>query len=366
MPKIFGTHTPAELKNLAINGGFDFWQRFEANTQTINTSASQNAYTADMWSYFSGGTSTHNYSIAQGTNTLLTETQSGFQSNFVYVFTRITGLPSFATSDYTSPAVYRMEGFDYAKIHGKLVTFGFWMQATAAGTYSFVLQNGTQTRAYGTTFTISGSNTWQYVTVSIQMEVPTTNYVFTSGLGLQVIIGAVTGTTFAVPSANSWLAGQFFASPGVTNWMATSAANIQIAQFSIVEGPLGLGATGFARAGLSIQQELALCQRYYQKSLRQGLPAATGQGVAGTGLEVLRWDATSNNSLNIKFPVVMRVSPSITTYNPVSANSNFRDFDNGADRSFIGSFAGPGTVALYGQNFVLGQTGIHWSADAGL
>lgn len=366
MSKLLGVHIPAELKNIAINGNFDFWQRVEGTTTTINTATNQNAYTADMWAFFSGGASTHNFSIAQAANTSLTEAQSGFQSSLVYSFTRITGLVSFGASDYTVPACLRVEGFDYAKIHGKTATFGFWVNASVAGTYSFVVQNGAQTRNYVTTFTVTGG-TWQFVTISVVMEVPTTNYTFTSGLGIQVLIGGVTGTTFATSTLNSWQAGQIFAASGTTNWMATTGATLQIAQFSIVEGPLGFGATGFARQGKTIQQELALCQRYYQKSFAIGTAPATGVNNVNSGMWIARYSAIGAWAVSSQLAVPMRTAPSFTGFNPVSANANWRDIDNNVDVTSFGGVQSTKWLGIYSAgNGATGQTAINWTLDAGL
>jgi len=273
MSKIIGAHTPSEIRNLAINGAFDFWQRVEGSTTTVNTATTTSGYAADMFTYDSGGSTVKNYSIARSA-TIPTVAQSGFQSTYSLLATMVTGIASFAASDYVEVCQYRMEGLDFEKIHQKTVTFGFWAQASVTGTYSFALRNGSTNRSYVTTFTINGASTWQFISISVQMDtVGTWNFDNTNAL--YVDIGSYAGTTYATSTLNSWQAGSYVVASSATNWMATSSATFQIAQFSIVEGPLGFSATGFARNGRSIQQELALCQRYYEKSYPQGVAPGT-------------------------------------------------------------------------------------------
>lgn len=50
-----GINAPYEVKNLAINGAFDFWQELVGATRTINTATTQFAYSSDMFKYYSAG-----------------------------------------------------------------------------------------------------------------------------------------------------------------------------------------------------------------------------------------------------------------------------------------------------------------------
>lgn len=284
MAKIIGSHIPAELKNLAINGALDFWQRVGSSTTTVNSSSIQATITADMFKFDSGGSTNKNYSVVRSTD-VPSQAQSGFVSTYSYLFTMLTGIASPAAGDYVVPIDYRMEGLDYEKIHAKVATFGFWFKSSIAGTYSFALQNGSQNRSYVTTFSQSGANTWQYQTITVQMDSSGT-WNFDNTIGLIVLIGAVAGSTSSTSSLNQWQSGSFLAASSGTNWQATTNATVQIAQFSIVEGPLGLGATGFQRQGKSIAQESALCLRYFESVPWTGTPYSSTRMFTTYGFKV--------------------------------------------------------------------------------
>jgi hypothetical protein len=192
-----------------------------------------------------------------------------------------------------------MEGLDYEKIHTKTINFGFWVNASVLGTYSFALANNALTRCYTTTFAIASVG-WQYVTVPVTLD-QTGTWLFSNGVGLRVQIGAVAGSTFASPSNGVWQAGNYYAAVGATNWMATSGATLLVTQFSMLEGALGLGAQGFARQGKSLGHELALAQRY---CLQVPISGVSLQRVANANI--------GNADVLFQYPVDMRATP---TYN---------------------------------------------------
>jgi hypothetical protein len=263
MAKITAVHVPAQPRNIIINGNLDYWQRVIGATTTINTAAPSTNYTADRFGNSGAGPTNKNYSIVRSTD-VPSLAQSGNQSAYSYLYTQLTGI-SMAAADYIAPIQYRVEGFDYAKIHGKKATFGFWFKASIAGTYSFALQNGTFDRNYMTTFTHNSADTWEFKSITVQMDTSGT-WALDNTMGLGIVIGGCGGSTLQTANVNGWQSGSYIQATGSTNWMATTNANIRIAQFSLVEGSLGLGPTGFMRAGETIQDELAMCQRYYAKS----------------------------------------------------------------------------------------------------
>lgn len=367
MAKILGVHIPLEPKNLAINGAMDFWQRVEAATTTVNTASSTNGYTADMFSYVSTGTTVKNYSIVQS-STVPTLAQSGFQSVFSYLFTMVTGIASPAAGDAVVPITYKMEGADYERIHSKTVTFGFWTQASISGTYSFALQNSANNRSYVTTFTVSAANTWQFIPITVTLD-NTGTYNFGNGVGLIAYIGAVSGTTFQTSTLGSWQAGNLITASTGTNWQATTGATFYVTQFSIVEGSLGFGALGFLRAGKNIQQELALCQRYYEKSYDIGVAVGTANA---NGWQAWFNPTTATSQMfSVAFKTTKRIDPTtITLYSGTSgASGTVRDNTASADVSAVGQQIGTtGYVVAPSSSFAATNHQIlwHWIAEAGL
>lgn len=325
MAKIAAVHVPAELKNHFINGGLDIWQEKAGTTTTVNTATTTLTKFADMFAINSQGATSKNYSVVRSTD-VPTFAQSGYQSTYSELFTMLTGIASPAASDWVSPCQYSMEGLDYQKLHSKTVTFGLWVKASIAGTYSFALGNAAGNRSYVTTFTMNGAATWEFKAITVTLD-NTGTYNFDTGTGLLIYIASVTGSTFQTSTLNQWQAGTFFAASTGTNWQGTTNATFQVAQLSLLEGSLGLGPTGFARVGKDYQQELAMCLRYYWKSGANSVLCA-GEFNTTTAVRGI-----------IQYPVQMRTTPSLS----VSAGT-----DLVLDRPGTSAASGTGTPSYAG------------------
>lgn len=125
------------------------------------------------------------------------------------------------------------------------------------------------------------------------------------------------GGVFVVPSDAKNLVLVFF-----TSGQMSAADEFQLAD-------VGLFAGDQARASSTVRpgEELARCQRFYRKTF--GIDVAPVQNVgAVTGCE--RWTAvsagaTDQRSPSFNFPVHMRATPTVTTFNPLAANAQVRD-----------------------------------------
>lgn len=346
MAKIQGVHTPLKLSNFVINGGLDFWQMVAGTTTTVNTATTTVNTTADMIKTASVGATVKNYSVVRSTD-IPSLAQSGFQSTYSLLFTMLTGISSFAAGDWVNPAQYRMEGLDYAKIHSKTVTVGFWVKASIAGTYSFAVQNGAANRSYVTTFSINGANTWEFKTITLTLD-NTGTYLFDTGIGLIFYIGTVAGATFSTASLNTWQAGEFYHATTGTNWMATTNATLRVSQISLVEGSLGLGATGFTKAGDTIEDEFALCQRYYEKSY--DLETAPGAITTTGALEYTATTSTSGGGQQpgARFAVRKRIIPVMVLYSTTTgAPGKTANINTGLDVTITSEMQGEGGFNTY-------------------
>lgn len=359
MSKIIGAHIPAQTKNYAINGSFDFFQEREGNATIINTTGS-NAYWADQWKEFSGGTTNKSFNHIQSAD-VPSFAQSGFTSRYSGMFTMTTGIVSFAAGDYVQPFEHILEGLDYSKLHGKPVTFGFWAKASVAGTYSFAMRNAAVNRSYVTSFTI-GANNWEFKSITVTMD-NTGTWVFDNNLALYIEIGSYAGTNFQTGVTGSWQTGNVFVPTGATNWMATSGATLRIAQFSIVEGALGLGATGYVRAGMTYEEELMLCQRYYEKSMQQGLSIGNATSV---GCATNLTGANGEGRCTVFFKTVKRnASPSINYYSTATAAlGNVRNNTNGTDLVCSAIGIGDSAYSLTAGTLSSQWLTWQWTADA--
>jgi hypothetical protein len=118
--------------------------------------------------------------------------------------------------------------------------------------------------------------------------------------------------------------------------------------------------------------ELRRSQRRYQKSFNQATVPAQA---VGTTTGETRWrrfgSGTATEATQIRLAVPMRITPSITFYNPASANAQARDeggsgdcastaSQNVCDNSFEVTCTGNGSGTAGG------WIGVHWVADARL
>lgn len=374
MSKIIGMHVPAEVKNYVINGGLDFWQEKGATVTTINTTSTVTSYSSDMLGFVSAGTTVKNYSLARSTD-VPTPAQSGFQSTYSALFTMITGISSFASGDIILPFEYRMEGLDYSKIHGKQVTMGFWIKASATGTYSVSIRNSAGTRSYVTTVSVNNPNTHEFKTITLTLDTAAASYSFDNTSALLVNLCTFSGATYQTATLNQWQAGNFTTATTATNYMATSGATVRISQLSIVEGSLGLGDKGFQRAGKNISQELSMCQRYFEKSFPIDFTPANGPDATSFSTFLGIHNTITSNTASggiVVFKNHKRSTPTFVVYGNNAGNGRYLNPGNASivysaqavvpDTSSVNSV----TISQQAIASTLLSVTFHWTADSRL
>lgn len=110
--------------------------------------------------------------------------------------------------------------------------------------------------------------------------------------------------------------------------------------------------------------ELALCERYFEKSFEMTTAPAQNAGVNGA-LHLYASAATQN--LYVFFKTRKRAAPTVTTYNTSAANANWRDLSAGADLAAIVNTPSQSGFSVYSGAFVAGNHNyLHWSASARL
>jgi len=117
--------------------------------------------------------------------------------------------------------------------------------------------------------------------------------------------------------------------------------------------------------------ELALCQRYYEKSFSPDI--APAQSAGNTNVEF--WTATTAGAVaqqapSVPYKAMKRATPTATAYNPGAANGNVRNITDSADCSALTITVNDRTITFsYTANAgcAVGETmGVHWTADAEL
>ena len=294
-------------RNRIINGDMRIDQRNSGASVAINNSAS---YIVDRWSSnTTGGAGTGTATVQR-----VADAPVGFSSSLRYT---VTNAKTPAAGDVFL-IQQLIEGqniidFAYGTESPKTVTLSFWVKSSLTGTFSGSLQSLNSISTYRTylfNYTVNSTNTWQYVTVTAPgdtVQVPTQN----NTVGYQINFDLGTGSTFRTSTLNSWVTGNFVASSSALNLISTNGATFQLTGVQLEAGSV---ATPFERR--SYGAELALCQRYYEKSFNVEVAPANGGTATSFVTEEGFSAAVSTNRLGsgtvVRFAVTKRASPTIT------------------------------------------------------
>jgi hypothetical protein len=122
-----------------------------------------------------------------------------------------------------------------------------------------------------------------------------------------------------------------------------------------------------------LQDELKLCERYFEKSFALSQAPVQAAGLNSGELQMrTAGGASAAISLTTRFSTRKRATPTITFYNPAAANGQVRCIDASADGSATTVGANTGEAQLFvvsnasASNPVNGLVGVHWTASAEL
>ena len=209
-----------------------------------------------------------------------------------------------------------VEGFNIADLawgtaNAKTITISFWVRSSLTGTFGGALQNSAADRSYPFSYTISSANTWEQKSVTIAGDTSGT-WLTTNGVGVGVQFSLGTGSTNS-GTAGSWQAANLSSATGAVSVVGTNGATFYITG---VQLEIGTSATPFERRLYG--QELANCQRYYEKGFALDTAPADGSGdyFNGGGLGAFAFAANALRTLPIIYRVEKRASPTVTLYRP--------------------------------------------------
>ncbi len=350
------TTTSFSGKNLVIGGNFDTnpWQRGTSFATIID-----GTYTADRWVYEKNGTMVH--TVSQVADAPAVSTTNPYGTNCLNL-ALTTPQTSIGSGDY-SVILQAIEGYNYALIAQNAFTLSFWVKATATGTYCVSFKNGGLDRSYVAEYTINTTNTWQYITINVPAPPSGGTWKYTTDVGLSINFTVACGSTFQT-TAGSWASGNFFGSSNQINGVNTGDTNFRLA---FVQLEAGNTATPFEYR--TVQQELSLCQRYYEKSYQivDAPGTATISGVHDT------WVAANSIAIggpylinHPRFKVDKRVAPTITLWSDAGTVGSW--YVNGYKASNAIQIStttfvvnnNTGGIAVISLDFCYG----HWSANA--
>ena len=315
-------------RNMVTNGSMQVSQR---STSVAGIGANGTAYhTLDRWQIETGGSNSGRFTMSQSS-----DAPSGFGSSLKLDCT--TADTSIGTSEYLL-LEYRIEGQDVQRIKkgtsdAEEITISFYVKANAS--FNFVLEvlDATNNRACSKLF--STTTGWNRVEITYPADT-TGEIVNSNAQGIRLFFWLHAGSTYTSGALNS---SSFNATTpskrasGISSFYSSTDNEFYLTGFQMEVGDT---ATPFEHR--SYGDELAKCQRYYEKSYNQGTApgASTHLGSRSSGGNQA---ANTTGEIGGYFPFIVtkRTAPSVTIWDQ-SGNQ------------------GKTTVSLYGTGTTQNQT----------
>lgn len=238
-------------RNLIINGAMQVAQRGTSFTP----SSSATVYTLDRQTFY--------YNMGSHTVEQSTDAPAGF-TNSLKITVTTAGTIGANTINQLGIGI---EGYDTVGLRwdgkgsAKPATASFWVKTSVAGTYAYRIRlSGVGTIVKE--FTVNSANTWEYKTISIP-ACPYTIPNFQNGLGFFVGWQLDCGTTFQSTANGAWETPDNYGTTGMTNNFGQTLN----ATFQVTGHQFEVGDTATPFEHRSYGEELALCQRYFQRKV---------------------------------------------------------------------------------------------------
>jgi hypothetical protein len=320
------------MRNRIINGAMVIDQR-NAGASISVSSNTGNQFGADR--FLVQGTSAEGVFTAQQ---LSSTPPTGFK-NYVRIQTTTASASPASGSLYAMSQI--IEGFNIADLGfgaagASTVTFSFWIRSSLTGTFSGSLKNGNAyNRSYPFTYAISAANTWEYKTVTVAGD--TSGTWQTGNLGGLIVYWDLGCGSSLLSTANSWQGANYNGVTGSTRLISTLNATLDVTGVQLEKGST---ATSFDYRPYGT--ELALCQRYFEKSVSIDTAILTNTVATFYG-NMQSSIANGIWYLTIPFKVTKRAAPTVTTY-PYTTASNTGRFSNNVGTDYGASSAAAGGI----------------------
>jgi len=226
----------------------------------------------------------------------------------------------------------RIEGTNVADLgwgtaSAKTITLSFWVRSSLTGTFGGSLRNSASDRSYPFTYSIFVADTWEYKTVTIAGDTSGT-WLTTTGIGIQVFFGLGVGPDRS-GTAGAWNSNNNISATGAVSVIGTLNATWYVTGVQLEVGSV---ATPFERRPYGT--ELALCQRYYQKSYAQATVPGTSVTSSFNGLVWSNGVCDSGTGQILPFTAFlsqpMRAIPTLSYWDAAGNASKFSSFTGGA------------------------------------
>ena len=347
------------FKNRIINGAMVIDQRNAGASQTTSTI---NTYMVDRW--YNSNSQNSKYTVQQNAGSVTPPV--GFIN---YQGATSTSAYTVLTGDFFF-IVQPIEGLNIADLawgtaNAATVTLSFWVRSSLTGTFGGSLRNSAANRSYPYSYTISSANTWEQKTITIAGDTSGT-WLTTNGTGILVSFSLGMGATYS-GTAGSWVGANYASVTGATSVVGTNGATFYITGVQLEKGST---ATSFDYR--PYETELALCQRYFEKSFDIGTAVAQNSGTYnGTAVFPSPGALSGMSFADTRYKVNKRNAATVTFYNPAAANAFARDQNAGVNCTATSAWvAGESSFAITATTPVgssaTNRVAVHWSADSEL
>lgn len=256
------------FRNRIINGNFSVDTYNGGAETTINVTK----YAVNRWKI--GITQTNNLKTQRIT--------SGAMPRNTRSYLRVkiaSAIASPVSADYFSISQiiegFHFYDFNFGTADASPVTLSFKVKSSVAGTYSISLGNGTNDRAYVTTYTINSADTWEDKSITIPGDT-TGTWDNGTGTGCRINFALGGGSNHTTSTTDTWFSGSYLRTPGSTQLISNLNATFDITNVQLEKGSV---ATSYEVIDASTNA--SRCERYYQKVL------ANTRGYAQAGTQTL-------------------------------------------------------------------------------
>ena len=239
----------AGRKNMVINGDMRISQRYGGTATT--TIAGGFVIDRHRCEVGSSGSTTHQQ---------VTDAPAGFHNSLKVT---VTGTDTSVSAGDYHYIRHIIEGnninhLNWGSSNAKTVTLSFWVKSSLTGDHGGSIWNRDFTRSFPFNYTINSADTWEYKSITVP---GCTDGSWETGINRGINIGFVqlSGSTYTGPP-NQWNSSGDVAPTTHVNLLGTGGATWYITGIQL---EIGNNATDFEHR--SYGEELALCQRYFQK-----------------------------------------------------------------------------------------------------
>ena len=292
-------------RNIIINGAMQVAQR---STSETGKGADAGYFTVDRMYYFENGTTDVRFTQSQSTDV---PTGEGFAKSLKFDCT--TADASLA-SDNQLTLKYRIEGQDIQQLKwgtssAEKITLSFYIKSTKTGT--FIVELSRESRKISQAYTVSSSDTWEKKTLTFDGDTGGSVITNDSSSRLEINYYMGVGTNYSSGTLDTTWTGGTNANRAVGQVNAFDDTSNNIL-FTGIQLEVGEQATPFEHR--SFGEELALCQRYFQKSIQSGTTSYPSSDGYARGMYL--------------FPVQMRADPTGTFTDAGSGGSSIGNSTN--------------------------------------